>query len=107
MQQRFAQTRVIWDTDEIFLQEGIIVPYHQITREERYTLATLRKQRQRSRKPRSPNSWVEIGARSTARCGATPRILMARTGGSEPRKRQTGDGDGQGSTVSSDLGSGA
>jgi transposase, IS30 family len=35
---------VIWNTDEIFRQEGIAVHYHQITPAERYTLATLRKQ---------------------------------------------------------------
>ncbi len=34
----------IWNTDEIFDQEGFVVSYHQITPEERYTLATLRKQ---------------------------------------------------------------
>ena len=36
--------RAIWDTDEIFRQEGVVMSYHQITPEERYTLATLRKQ---------------------------------------------------------------
>lgn len=35
---------MIWNTDEIFRQEGFAVAYNQITPTERYTLATLRKQ---------------------------------------------------------------
>lgn len=35
---------MIWNTVEIFRQEGIAVAYHQITPAERYTLATLRRQ---------------------------------------------------------------
>ena len=34
----------IWNTDEIFRQEGLDMRYHQITPAERHTLATLRKQ---------------------------------------------------------------
>jgi IS30 family transposase len=44
VQQRVPREGAIWDTDEIFQQEGIAVAYHQITPAERYTLATLRKQ---------------------------------------------------------------
>ena len=34
----------IWDTDDIFRQEGAVMRYHQITPEERYRLAALRTQ---------------------------------------------------------------
>lgn len=44
MQQLLPQAEAIWNTDEIFRQEGIAVGYNQITSAERYTLATLRKQ---------------------------------------------------------------
>lgn len=44
MQQRFDERGAIWDTDEIFRQEGIVMTYHQITPAERYTLGALRKQ---------------------------------------------------------------
>jgi IS30 family transposase len=43
-----ATMEVIWDTDENFDQEGIVMKrYHQITPEERYTLAALRAQQPR------------------------------------------------------------
>jgi IS30 family transposase len=39
------EERAIWDTDEsTSAKKGLVMRYHQITREERYTLATLRKQ---------------------------------------------------------------
>jgi transposase, IS30 family len=44
VQQRLRAKGAICDTDEIFCQEGIVMTYQQITREERYTLAVLRKQ---------------------------------------------------------------
>jgi IS30 family transposase len=44
VQHTLAREGAIWDTDEIFRQEGVVVRYHQITPAERYTLATLRKQ---------------------------------------------------------------
>jgi IS30 family transposase len=44
VQQRLPGIGAIWDTDENFRQEGFVMLYHQITPEERYTLATLRKQ---------------------------------------------------------------
>jgi transposase, IS30 family len=42
-----AEEEAIWDTDDYFRQEGIVMRYHQITPEERYTLAALRTQRPR------------------------------------------------------------
>jgi transposase, IS30 family len=44
---------MIWDTDDNFRQEGIVMRYHQITPEERYTLAALRTQQ-----PRLPNAEI-------------------------------------------------
>lgn len=45
MQQRSPWKRAIWDTDEsTSAKKGFALRYHQITPEERYTLATLRKQ---------------------------------------------------------------
>jgi IS30 family transposase len=42
-----AAMEVIWDTDDNFWQEGIVMSYHQITSEERYMLGALRTQQPR------------------------------------------------------------
>jgi len=42
-----AEEEVIWDTDDNFRQEGIVMRYHQITADERYMLAALRTQQPR------------------------------------------------------------
>lgn len=42
-----VEMEVIWDTDDNFQQEGIVMRYHQITADERYTLAALRTQQPR------------------------------------------------------------
>jgi IS30 family transposase len=44
VQRALAEKRAIWDTDDNFRQEGAVMRYHQITREERYRLAALRAQ---------------------------------------------------------------
>ena len=45
MQRALEELGAIWDTDDIFRQEGAVMRYHQITPEERYRLAALRTQR--------------------------------------------------------------
>jgi len=44
VQHRFDERGAIWNTDESSAKKGSSMRYHQITPEERYTLATLRKQ---------------------------------------------------------------
>jgi IS30 family transposase len=44
VQHALAELGAIWDTDDIFRQEGAVMRYHQITPEERYRLAALRTQ---------------------------------------------------------------
>jgi transposase, IS30 family len=44
VQRALAKSGAIWDTDDIFRQEGAVMRYHQITPDERYRLAALRTQ---------------------------------------------------------------
>jgi IS30 family transposase len=88
---------VIWDTDDNFGQEGIVMRYHQITREERYTLAAMRTQHpplsnaeMARRLGRHPSTILREVRRNAARHDGAYRASKAqeRTNGRRSRTRR-------------------
>jgi IS30 family transposase len=87
----------IWDTDDNFRQEGIVMRYHQITPEERYTLAALRTQQPplsqaeiARRMKRAPSTISRELRRNSARYDGAyrPSKAQERTNGRRSRSRR-------------------
>ena len=94
--QASRRERVIWDTDDYFRQEGIVMRYHQITPEGGYTLAGLRRQQPRlsnaeiaRRMGRHPSTVGRELHRNTARHDGAyrPGGAQERTNGRRASKR--------------------
>jgi IS30 family transposase len=97
VQRAVAVKGAIWDTDDIFRQEGAVMRYHQITPDERYRLAALRTQhpplsnteiaRQLGRHPSTIGR--ELRRNSARHDGAyRPSKAQERTNGRRSRTRQ-------------------
>jgi transposase, IS30 family len=97
VQRVVAVKEAIWDTDDIFRQEGAVMRYHQITPEERYRLAALLMQRPRLSQAemarqlgRDPSTVSRELRRNAAKLDGAYRASKAqeRTNGRRSRSRR-------------------